>query len=48
LGYVAFLAATATTSAAEALATHIVALGGPAIGERLAEARARHGGPKIT
>ena len=46
LGYVAFLVATATTSAAEALATRIVALGGPAIGERLAEARARHGGPK--
>jgi hypothetical protein len=48
LGYVAFLVATATTSTAEALAAHIVAVGGPAIGERLAEARARHGGPDVT
>jgi len=41
LGYVAFLVATGSTPAAEALAAHLVAIGGPAIGERLAAARAR-------
>jgi hypothetical protein len=41
LGYVAFLVATGTTPAADALAAHVVAIGGPAIGERLAAARAR-------
>lgn len=48
LGYVAFLVATTTTSAAESLATHIVAVGGRAAADRLAEARARHGGPGVT
>jgi hypothetical protein len=46
LGYVAFLVATGTTPAADALAAEIVAVGGPSVGERLAEARARHGGPR--
>jgi len=41
LGYVAFLVAAGTTSAAHALAAHIVAIGGPPVAERLAEARAR-------
>ena len=41
LGYVAFLVATGTTAAAEELAAHIVAVGGPSVGERLAEARGR-------
>src|SRR5690349_937005 len=41
LGYVAFLVATGTTPAADALAAHIVAVGGPAIAERLAAARLR-------
>ena len=41
LGYVAFLVATGTTPAADELAAHIVAIGGPAVGERLAAARAR-------
>lgn len=41
LGYVAFLVAAGTTPAAAALAEHIVAVGGPSVGERLAEARAR-------
>ena len=41
LGYVAFLVATGTTQAADALAAHIVTVGGPAIAERLAAARLR-------
>jgi|SRR5689334_15539188 len=41
LGHVAFLVATGTTPAADALATRIVAVGGPAIAERLAAARLR-------
>ena len=41
LGYVAFLVAAGTTPAVDELAAHIVAIGGPAIGERLAAARAR-------
>jgi len=41
LGYVAFLVAAGTTPAADELAAHIVAVGGPAVGERLAVARAR-------
>jgi hypothetical protein len=41
LGYVAFLVAAGTTPAADELAAHIVAIGGPAVGERLAAARAR-------
>ena len=48
LGYVAFLVATGTTSAADALAAHIVAVGGPSVGERLAEARARQGRSDVT
>jgi hypothetical protein len=41
LGYVAFLVATGTTPAADALAAHIVAVGGPAVAERLAAGRLR-------
>jgi hypothetical protein len=41
LGYVAFLVAAGTTPAADELAAHIVAIGGAAVGERLAAARAR-------
>jgi len=41
LCYVAFLVATGTTPAADALAARIVAVGGPAIAERLAAARLR-------
>jgi hypothetical protein len=41
LGNVAFLVATGTTPAARALAAHIVAVGGPAIAQRLAAARLR-------
>jgi hypothetical protein len=48
LGYLAFLVATGTSSAADTLAAHIVEIGGPTVGERLAEARARHGGPDVT
>ena len=36
LGYVAFLVAAGTTPAADELAAHIVAIGGAAVGERLA------------
>jgi hypothetical protein len=38
---VAFLVATGTTPIADALAARIVAVGGPAIAERLAAARLR-------
>jgi len=41
LGYAAFLVATGSTPAAEALAARLIAIGGPAVGERLAAARAR-------
>jgi hypothetical protein len=41
LGYIAFLVAAGTTPAAAALAAHIVGVGGPSVGERLTEARAR-------
>ncbi len=47
LGFVAFLVAAGTTTAAAALAERIVALGGPSVGARLAEARARHDGGDV-
>jgi hypothetical protein len=45
LGYVAFLVATGKHPGRRSLAAHLVAIGGPAIGERLAAARAP---PQVT
>jgi hypothetical protein len=48
LGYVAFLVAAGRTRAAAALGERIVAIGGPYVRDRLAEARARDGDDQVT
>jgi hypothetical protein len=48
LGFVAFLVAAGRTRAAAALGERIVAIGGPYVRDRLAEARARDGDDQVT